>query len=117
MVVMPLSDRDRAIAVAQARVRDARVGEPQFLGAEHRSDHEMTGTTERRLRSMGATQEQIQKMRDILRNHPPRPAWEVRFLLHDPRYVDGVTIATVKIDDATSVAELDVFERGGPGVG
>src|SRR4051812_31389071 len=113
---MRLSDRDQAIAVAEARVRDANVGTPQLLGAEHLASNEFSKATENRLWSLGATEAQIHKIREIVMSRPPRPAWHVQFLLRDSRYVDGVTVATVKIDDATGAPELDVFQRGGPTV-
>jgi hypothetical protein len=114
---MRLSDRDHAIAVAEAHVRAAGVGEPQLLNAEHCSGREpMTDKTEQRLRSLGATDAEVGKMKEIWSNRKAQPRWEVRFLLNDPRYTDGITIAFVKIDDATGKSELEVFQRGGPAV-
>src|SRR5438270_9176186 len=98
---MRLSDHDQAIAVAEARIRDAGVGTPQLLSADHHSSNEMSEATEERLRSLGGTEQQIQTMKHILKNRPPRPAWHVRFLLRDSKHVDGITVATVRIDDAT----------------
>ena len=114
---MPLNDRDQAIAVAEAHVRAAGVGEPQLLGAEHVSDREpMRDSAEHRLRALGATDAQLEKMKEIWCNRKARHRWEVRFLLYDSRYTDGITIGFVKIDDATGEIALDVFQRGGPTV-
>jgi hypothetical protein len=91
-----LNDREQAIAVAEAHVRAARVGEPQLLNAGHRSGCEaMSDSAEERWRSLGATDEHVAKLKEIWRNRTARPRWEVRFLLHDSRYTDGITIAFV----------------------
>jgi hypothetical protein len=111
---MRLIDRDQAVVIAEACIRDAGVGMLQLLGADYHSDHEMSDATEQRLWSLGGTVKQIEKMKEILKKRPPQPAWHVRFLLRDPRYVDGITVAIVKIDDATGAADLEVFERGDP---
>jgi hypothetical protein len=112
--VMRPSDREQAIAVAEAHVRGARIGEPQLLNAEYRAgDEPMPDSAEQRLRSLGATDAHVEKLKEIWRNRTTRPRWEIRFLLHDQRYADGITIAFVDVDDATGRVGLRVFERGG----
>jgi hypothetical protein len=107
---MPLSDRDHAIAVAEQHVRAARVGEPQLLHAERVSGGKpMSDAIEQRLRSLGATDAQVERMKGMVRNRNERPQWEVSFLLNDPRYTDGVTVASVQLDDTVN-ADLEVFQ-------
>ena len=76
----------------------------------------MSDSAEQKLRSLGASDSNVEKMKEIISKRPEQPRWEVTFLLHDPRYIDGITIATVRIDDATGQSELKVFERGGTAV-
>jgi hypothetical protein len=111
--VMAADDRDNAIAVAEACVRAAGVGEPKLLTACHRSGREpLHDGTVKRLREVGATEADVEYMQAIRLKLPPRPRWEIQFLLFDPRYVDGITIAFVTIEDATGKPEFKVFQRG-----
>ena len=104
-----------AVTIAEAHIRGARVGEPQFLSDRRSSGCEpMSDSAEQKLRSLGASDAIVEKMKEIINKRLEQPRWEVGFLLHDRRYTDGITIATVRIHDATGHAELKVFERGGP---
>jgi len=111
---MEAHDRESAIAVAEACVRAAGVGEPKLL-----TDYRLTGReplsdgTVKNMREMGATDADVESMQQIRQKLPPRPRWEIQFLLFDPRYVGGVTVAFVTIEDATGKPGLKVFERQG----
>jgi len=114
--MIPSYDRNEAVATAEAHIRDARVGQAQLLDAKHQSTAEKALSHLQRLKTLGATDSQIRMMEDHLRRKPSRSAWHVHFLLRDCRYVDGVTTATVTIDDESGAAELSVFERERPAV-
>jgi hypothetical protein len=114
MGIVQADDRENAVAVAEACVRAAGIGDPKLLGASHLTGREpLTDARVRQLREAGATEAAIESMQQIRQKLPPRPRWEVQFLLFDARYVDGVTIVFVTIEDATGKPEFKVFERSG----
>ena len=111
---MRQDDRDQAIAVAQACILTAKVGEPKLLYAHHLSGNEpMSDFQERMLRETRAPDAVVEKMNEIWSKRRVQPRWEVSFLLLDPRYVSGVTVAFVTIDDTTDKAEFEVYQPGG----
>lgn len=103
--------RNEIIAVAEAYIVNANVGRPELMSAEFQTSEEKYASTIRRLKHLGSPDRIIRGMENHLANKPPKSGWTVNFILYDDRYVDGITIATVKIDEASGEIEMDVTQR------
>jgi hypothetical protein len=103
-----------ASTVAEQYVLAAKIGHPQLLGIILHTAESRRRAILRQMR-LGSAPRSVRVKLLAYANANPQPSeWEINFLLWDPRYKDGVTVVSVRLDLTTSVLGMEVFRRGEP---
>jgi len=99
--------RRKAIAIAQAHVREAGIDKPELIDAEHVTSADHVAATLEHVRSRGWSDRVFNTMKEHLVLQPPPTGWRVTFWVYDERYGNGADFAIVTVDDATGVPRMD----------
>lgn len=106
MRLWPNRHRRKAIAIAQAHVREAGIGRPELIDAEHVTSADHVAATLEHVRSRGWSDRVFNTMEAHLALQPPPTGWCVSFWVYDKRYEGGADLVIVTVDDVTGVPHM-----------
>jgi hypothetical protein len=100
--------RRKAIAIAEAHLRNAGIGEPEFKDAEYVLAANAAASTMRHLRSRGSSDFVLKTMEAHLVLNPPPTGWRVTYYVRANRHAVDFRLAIVTIDAKNGAVHLNV---------
>jgi hypothetical protein len=103
-------DKDRIALIAEQHLRAQGAGEPKVLRVELVTLDPQRKEMLRFMKTQQMTREERKAVLRLYRGRP-RQEWSLLFQLRDPKYENGTTGATVKLDIMGVVTDVRVIPR------
>jgi hypothetical protein len=114
MRLWPKQRRRKAIAIAEAHLREAGIGKPELMDAEHVTFADNVTAILDHIRSRGRSNWVFNTMKAHLALQPPPTGWRVSFWVYDERYIGGADLVIVTVDDITGLPHLPPLRASYP---